>query len=64
MIAPVKLIAATPPRSTPEKMRQASLARSRTLLENGIPQGLSDTERRFVEVEYQIAQWRRQQGLL
>lgn len=60
----IRKIASTPPRSTAAKLRQASLERSRELLKNGIPEGLSDFDRRVAELEYQVAVFRKENGLL
>ena len=56
--------ASTPPRSTSAKMHAVSVERSRVLLKNGIPAGLSGVEKRAAEAEYKIAEFRKQNGLL
>ena len=53
-----------PPRSTPEKIRTQSLARSRELLKNGIPANLTGAAKRAAEAEYKVALYRQQHGLL
>ena len=57
-------IASTPPRSTPKKMREKSLAHSRQLLITGIPAGLSGVKKQAVEAEYEVAVFREKHNLL
>ncbi|OSI20389.1 hypothetical protein [Neisseria dumasiana] len=60
----IRKTASMPPRSTAAKLRQSSLERSRELLKNGIPEGLSDFDRRVAESEYKVAKYRQRNGLL
>lgn len=53
-----------PPRTTPDKLRAASLERSRVILAHGVSPGLQGVKRKAAEAEYEVAVYRKKHSML